>query len=350
MPYMLLALIALPAIGYGIWKLFSLKGPGVVIVAIIALIIALGIDLTSNASGHRGMPASIFVASGIGILLAIAAVNQGFVTLITSKNPRSLLWFAATAVIFVLQLIPYTGLFLMFLMAPFWSVITVNAGFAHLAAEAYFGKIHKVWLILPIAWFAGYEAAALLSHRAAWQLDAQLKAENSRQTLNFNDIEQSLVFEQGSDFLSGAAQTIFNKYDVSAAYERNPNFPGYSHLVYRENVRAPEDPTKSIVLVKGTDELISGYLLPYRRYTISLLDHGTPIRTLFAGHAHPLSWIPLPIMGCSLNSAAPSWDCVVQFWRDNIGLGGTGGYGGAAIEVVATALGLKPRNWLRDQR
>ncbi len=29
-----------------------------------------------------------------------------------------------------------------------------------------------------------------------------------------------------------------------------------------------------------------------------------------------VSWLPMPIMGCALNSGAPSWDCDAGFWRN----------------------------------
>lgn len=342
--YILLALAVAVAIGDGLWKLVTRKGPAVFITSILALLIALGIDLVVNAGGQRGMYATGAVAIGGGILIAIAAVTQGFVSLGKSKAPRALLWFAATAVIYVLQLIPFTGIFLMFLAAPFWSVLTVNAGFAHLAAEACLGKVHKAWLILPIAWFAGYEIAALQSHRMAWNLDRQFRDLNSHQNLNFDQNEKEIVFLPTSEVLSGAPQTLVARYQLNAAYERNPNFPNYSHLVYRENVRTPEDPTKGILLTSGSYKDFSGHLLPYRKYTITMLDRSTRTSTLLAGNAAPLSWLPLPILGCTLISGAPSWNCAFQFWRTNVGIAGSETHGGAVIEVVATALNLKARH------
>jgi hypothetical protein len=34
--------------------------------------------------------------------------------------PKSLIWFATTGVVYLLQVFPLTGVFLMFALAPFW--------------------------------------------------------------------------------------------------------------------------------------------------------------------------------------------------------------------------------------
>jgi len=44
-----------------------------------------------------------------------------------SRIPVSLLFFAETALVFLLQAIPVTGIFLMFARAMVWSAILVNA-------------------------------------------------------------------------------------------------------------------------------------------------------------------------------------------------------------------------------
>ena len=67
------------------------------------------------------------------------------------RFPVSFWLFGWTGLVFVLQLIPFTGIFLMFLLAPFWSVVTLNLGFVALAYEAATGRVPRVWLLAPIA-------------------------------------------------------------------------------------------------------------------------------------------------------------------------------------------------------
>jgi hypothetical protein len=78
--------------------------------------------------------------------------------------PRSLMFFVATGVVYVLQFVPGIGIILMFMGAMFWPIVWINAGFVSLAIEAWIGRISRLWLVAPIAWFGGYYAVAALSH------------------------------------------------------------------------------------------------------------------------------------------------------------------------------------------
>jgi hypothetical protein len=68
--------------------------------------------------------------------------------------PRSMWLIGLTAVVYLLQLLPIPGVLLLILMAPLWTVATINAGFLGLGAEAVAGKSHRMWLIAPLFWFA----------------------------------------------------------------------------------------------------------------------------------------------------------------------------------------------------
>jgi hypothetical protein len=63
---------------------------------------------------------------------------------------------------------------------------------------------------------------------------------------------------------------------------------------------------------------------------------------LLGGSASPLSRWPIPVMGCALNSGAPSWDCFHGFYRDSFTpiVSGDTRYGRDNV-VLAQALGLK---------
>jgi hypothetical protein len=74
--------------------------------------------------------------------------------------PLSLILFVVTGVVYVLQTIPYTGIFLMFVMAPFWSVALVNVGFIGVAIEAAVGRVSRWWLIVPMVFYSAYGAFA----------------------------------------------------------------------------------------------------------------------------------------------------------------------------------------------
>jgi len=87
-------------------------------------------------------------------------------------------------------------------------------------------------------------------------------------------------------------------------------------------------------------QLVEGVCIAYemRRLLQSVVRIGTnstqsggdPV-LVRVGHVSPLPWLPMPIMGCGLNSSNPSWDCFAGFQRlERKALGDA---------AVATALG-----------
>jgi hypothetical protein len=63
---------------------------------------------------------------------------------------------------------------------------------------------------------------------------------------------------------------------------------------------------------------------------------------LTGGYAAPLSWFPLPFIGCGLNSGAPSWHCTAEFSR-NIGqpLLSAPEHDRRTLSALANSLGLR---------
>lgn len=264
--------------------------------------------------------------------------------------PFSLAFFAATLAVFVLQTVPYIGLFLMLVAGMFWSVFLVNAGMIGVAAEALLGRVSRWWLVLPVLFYGGYWTIAALDHITLRSISAEYGNANSQVTIPFDATRQSLVF---SDSHRGA--WITQNYALPVAYTVNANFPeGYrSHRlmdattcakvrktsglnpasvqatgVYdgdtaygRQSDRRfctlsmPEQPEHSAVRVSRHEEKRLEGLLPVRHITTAVtMSDGSRFELLNAV-AKPLHWIPMPVLGCGLNSAKASWDCFAQFWR-----------------------------------
>ncbi|WP_146618858.1 hypothetical protein [Rhodoplanes elegans] len=289
----------------------------------------------------------------------------------------SLIWFALTAVVFVLQLIPIPGIFLMMLMAPFWSVVTINIGFLSLAAEAYGGRISRWWLIAPAVWFGGCAALATFSHVDLHRLDADIRQQNEGKSIAFDPGAQALVFDETSKAFNGAAGAFIKTYDIPAVYAIAAGEIGATHRVHmiggrtvcnrlrgdprlRESrvflsgvlegrrlvdgvceISAPRDPSLPTVTAFARTETHGGILLPYKLFHITVVDRRGQKIELAAGEASPFFWLPIPIIGCGLNSARAKWECSALLMRDKPrGLGGDRVDGGAAFDVVARALGL----------
>lgn len=306
--------------------------------------------------------------------------------------PRSLWWFAATAIIFVLQWIPVTGIFLMFLLAPYWSILTVNAGFVSLGVEAALGRTSPYWLLAPLVWFGGYAIAAHQSDQELQRLDAEVRAGNARHIVPFDAAGAVIAVTYNADDLGNAGGQLVQKYRLPVAYTDHSRYrqarranelprteAGHhaervgpaeicsriqkdprarpaginAHYLQQKKPAAGaqacayhmlEDPLQPVYRISAASEKLGSMLLSGRvkRLTVTAPD-GTSIE-LRSGQAAALSSWPMPVMGCFLNSGRPAWECQAGFVRKRAqGLGGTGAYGAAAVEVVARAFGLEER-------
>ncbi|MEM1047782.1 MAG: hypothetical protein AAGL24_16615 [Pseudomonadota bacterium] len=267
-----------------------------------------------------------------------------------SRFPRSLLFFAATAAVFVLQLLPLTGVFLMFMLAAYWSVLLINAGMIGVAVEAAIGRVSRWWLVLPLLFYGGYWAAVTMDHIALRSVASEYQAANARVTIPFDPDNHSLVFDDHDD-----TEWLIRNYDLPVAYNFNRNFPEEhrSHRLvdtstcnkirgirgaYAARVRAsvfyegedslgrkpeerfcilsmPERPNHPVLRVSEHEEKEYKNRLPINRLTTSITMPDGQHFELSGGFAAPLSWFPRPVMGCGLNSAAAKWECAAQFWR-----------------------------------
>ncbi|WP_088185358.1 hypothetical protein [Sphingobium sp. Z007] len=294
--------------------------------------------------------------------------------------PSSLLFFALTAALFVLQMIPFIGIFLMFLLAMFWSVLLINAGMIGIAVEATIGRVSRWWLVVPLVFYGGYWAVAAQDYMMMRQLGAAYDAANAKVTTGFNPIRQALAFD--GDGRNDDGTWLTQNYGLPVAYSANSNFQErfLSHRMMDKEIRAkvretpalraafvnvfgfhdgdailgrkmesrfctlsmPERPTLPLVRVSRTETKGHETSLPITRVTTTItMPNGRQLK-LLGGHAAPLGWIPMPIMGCGLNSGAPSWDCDAGFWRKGFTpiVSGDTRYSRDSA-VLARALGLK---------
>ncbi len=295
------------------------------------------------------------------------------------KNfPISLVGLVATGVVFVLQVIPVTGIFLMFMLAMLWSVVLVNASMIGVAIEAIAGRVSRLWLLLPLAFYCGYWTVAALDHVALRDLTSRYDAANARVVTGFDPTRQALVVEREGD---GAWLT--QNFALPVAYSTNPDFlEGYlSNRMIESGVCAkvrgsrtlqaafirgvdfydgdavlgsrvekrfcslliPEKPVLPIVVVGQEETKDFEKSLPVTRITTTITMPDGRRFELFGGVAAPFGWIPMPIMGCFLNSGAAGWDCSAGFKRNGFTpiVSGNTRYRRDSM-VLAQALGLKP--------
>lgn len=291
--------------------------------------------------------------------------------------------FVATAVAYVLQLFPLTGVFLMMLAAPFWSVILINLGFLALLAEAWKTPDLRWLAVFPIAWFGGYFGVAFYSHRQADQYDREISAANTQALVPFDSKSQDiLIVPDVRDSSNGSPLTAGNliaSFDLNRAYQvENPS----SSKVQEYALREAECPGRGGVGVSGEliwSRLYDGGFGTGRRMTsadglchfVSFKKPSLPVVRIFpqkqstesglitrvsqdieirepigkitvlrSGWAVPLAWFPQPIMGCWLNSGAPQWVCNAAFAHQSIWSPNEDRTPNSPDKVVGKALGL----------
>jgi hypothetical protein len=290
------------------------------------------------------------------------------------KVPVSAALFIFTGVVYLLQRFPIPGVFLMMLGAPFWSVITVNSAFVFMVYESLSKRTPRWLLVFPALYFGGYFYFAMRGHQRLDQIQTQVRSENQRVRVPFEPSRHALVIAAASYDIDGMARKLVELYDVPVVYDENPNFPPARHLSYRvladpicqkfktadiflhwfqENgkpiqnlclVPIPEDPSLPVYRVvapppsgKRNDEPTPITITDPEGRRFEL--HGG----FLVGDAAPLTWVPMPILGCALvGGPGPSWSCFTGFRRENfIPFAQNSGGMDSDTTLVADALGLK---------
>ncbi|WP_299869714.1 hypothetical protein [uncultured Hoeflea sp.] len=281
-------------------------------------------------------------------------------------------------VFLILQWFPYTGILLLLVGGPILSAVLINIFLIALFIEVVVRRLSRFWLLLPMVFYGGYWVATALDHLALHEIRSRYDAANDKVVTGFDPVRHALVFEGG-----GSAAWLTQNFALPVAYTVNPNFPerylskrmieitvcrkvresraareAFVHgfgffdgdLIRGRRMEKrfcalsiPEKPTLPQVVVRRKETRDYEGTLPVRRLTTRITMPDGRQFELFGGVAAPLSWIPMPTIGCVLDSGAPSWNCGVGFGRDDfspIVSGNTRFTRDTA--VLAKALGLRP--------
>jgi hypothetical protein len=294
--------------------------------------------------------------------------------------PWSLWFFVATAVVYLLQRFPPTGIFLMLFLAMFWSVILVNAGFIGIGIEALTGRVSLAWLLLPLLYFGGYYAFYAKDQAALAAARAHYAKFNSGKSLPFDPARQDVIFEKGKGDFHPTPQDFVRRFGLKRAFDANGlvhfigdkdacalvrgndvyrsagiysfGFQTEGDLRHRQFVKgycliyAPGTPDRAAVRVVSDDASTSSWGLPVRKQELHVRDEASGRETeIWAARASPLPAFPMPVMGCGLNSGNPSWDCFTGFYRRSfVPIMPRDKRFGGSVDVLASALGLRPRD------
>ncbi len=288
--------------------------------------------------------------------------------------PLSFLFFAVVGGTFLLQTIPVVGLFLMFLWVSPWTAILVNFGMIGTAVEAWTGRVSRLWLVLPIAFYGGYWTAVAREQVLLWRLGTTYDAENAAVSFAFDPSRAVLV--DGGTWLVRThglpvAYATRSSHSVGFVAQRLVERPLCGRILNSHAARAasvfvdvlsdpddplaaerpprfcivsmPETPPLPMVRVTQSDRHADEGGLSLIRVTTTITGAGGDAVHLRTAYATPLAWVPMPMAGCGLNDMSSRWECTATFVRRDPTpiTSGTGRYG-SPREILARTLGLRP--------
>ena len=266
--------------------------------------------------------------------------------------PYSILFFVTALAVYVLQWFSIPGIFFMMLAAPFWATPLVNAGLIGIALEAIFGRVWRLWLVVPVVVYGLYLQAAAGDHATLMKLALAYEQANALATVDFDKATHAIVFEESANI------SLVNYYDLPVEYKTDRRLKtGYmstrladigfcrefdkfsavgasaasvfvNYIVDKSgeigrqrddrvcSISMPEKPELLIVTIKQVSEkeIIEG--LPVNKLTTIITMPDGAETKLLGGFAAPLPWWPMPYAGCGLISGLHAqWSCQKGFSR-----------------------------------
>jgi hypothetical protein len=301
------------------------------------------------------------------------------------RTPQSLWLLAAAAGLFVAQVVPFTGVFLMMLGAIFWTGLLIDLGFAGIAIEAAIGRVSRWWLLFPAAAFALYAAFVAHDNLAVDRMKAEAARRNATlPRVPFDPIREGMLIasaaprDRAQD--PDVAGKLLGRYRVPNLYARDPydrppQIKSYSRAdepvcsemrkaadaqpkvrvttiervhVTRTMVTSaassactiatPGTPDEPLVRLAHWSPVYFSRRAAVDRYRVTLPDgRSWQVET---GTVRRYRWLPFLFAGCGLDDAASRWRCGASFLtgpsepldpvHDD------------ALDLVAGMLGLEP--------
>jgi len=274
-----------------------------------------------------------------------------------ARFPFSIWLFVCAGGLFLLLAFPFTGIVLLMIGGIFWPGFLINLGMIGTLIEALSKRVHRAWLIVPLAFYGSYlsvvasERIILASLQSSYEkinAETQVPFDHTRYSLVFENSETGaqLVADYGLDTAFSASEKAQEGYrSVRLAEKETCDLIGNSEAELPYSVRTDpifdrsrryvrrllerrfctvsfdEGPSLPSVRVKKTSTeskrqtLVSELSVRFAETTITMPDG--KVFLLNEGTASPLPLFPMPIMGCALISAGPSWECFAMFYRDS---------------------------------
>ena len=256
--------------------------------------------------------------------------------------------FCAFIITWILQVIPITGIFLMMVGASFFCGLLLLAFMIVIFIEALVGRVPRWMLLVPIIFFGGYYGLYFQQAGKIASREIELQKSNPTKIYNFDTGQEDLVTADGRHLVSAfripvvyvknknnaegyLSYRIVTKEHCNSIPEDSEARISKGAVNYREKPRAgrsfgrlrsrkglcllrmPEKPTKNIIVVETKGQQIWKRKSSIEEGSYKLLKNNKVLGEYRTASVQRYRNFPIPIIGCFLNSGAPSWDCSYGF-------------------------------------
>lgn len=254
----------------------------------------------------------------------------------------------AFLIVWLLQAFPYTGIVMMFLVAPLWCGLLLLAFMVVLFVEALIGRVPRWLMVAPVLFFGGYYGLYFQQGVQISIRETELQNSNTTKIYDFDAARENLITAHG--------QGLVTQYRIPVVYSKNENYnEGHlsyrmlmkktcdsipkdsesqistSRVHYRDKPRAgqslgrthsrkglcvlrmPEKPSKNIVTIEVKGQQIWKKKSTIEEGVYTLSKNNVVLGEYRTASVQKYQIFPFPIVGCFLNSGAPSWDCSIGF-------------------------------------
>ena len=257
------------------------------------------------------------------------------------------LWAAAAAIAaYVLQLSPYTGIFLMLMGGPFLPGLLIHVCLIALFVEAWVRRVPRFLILVPLLAYGGYYALYFQESLALHARNEELRASNPGKVMIFDPSRFSLVDEY--------ATRLVQSYAIPSAYSPSSSYPeGYFvHFMAprsqcdisrdsqarvrmgydgrrdwrapwtRCDISFPQQPSLTKIEVVRSPVNRHSFNGEDVRQVAELRVDGVSKARFTTIYTSKMSLLPMLLAGCALSDSPSAWFCVHQFWKTSVALNG----------------------------
>lgn len=260
------------------------------------------------------------------------------------RIPRSIIVLAVAIGVFALSAFPATGIFLMLVAAPFWSILLVNLAILLIFYDVFHDKFSKMLLAIPITYFGIYGALTISSHLGK---EFTIESDNG---LSLPISPVNVLGLKGrfnvnmEDFLQRYNLTTLVYVDQHTdKIENKSDAKQFCTDVGNDKCIDTMAPTAQpdILVRTSWDKLKDHGKLTYKLSDFEwTIVKGNVSRHVTGQIRTPLAWVPMPVAGCGLIDQPPAWKCKIGFlYEDDFSLFGGNSWNSALAQLT----GIKPR-------